>query len=171
MQRILILIYTILTATIAITSTILEVQPALFFINIFAPHEGDSYSINLVLLLTWIILLSPVFVFMIVSKLLRKKSEENISTDRTGIFVTRKKAFQSSMVGIPILINNKQAGIIDNGRTKFFDTPLGTITIQAGKGKQASEKIQINIAERQQLKFEMKIKQTVFTVKFILMQI
>ena len=117
MQRIIILIYVIITATIAIFCTILEIQPALLIINIFAPNVGDSYSINIVVLLLWLILLSPLLIFLTISKLIRKKEDKNISIERTGIFITRKKVFQSAMVGIPIFINDKKAGIIDNGKT------------------------------------------------------
>ncbi len=171
MQRIIILIYVIITATIAIFCTILEIQPALFIINIFAPNVGDSYSINIVVLLLWFILLSPLLIFLTISKLIRKKEDKNISPERTGIFITRKKAFQSAMVGIPIYINGKKAGIIDNGKTKFFDAPIGTCSVHVGVGKQASEKVQVIITEKQQLQFELKIKQSVFTVKIILNQI
>ena len=171
MQRIITLIYVIITASIAVFCTIFEIQPALFIIDIFAPNVGDSYSVNLVVLLLWLILLSPLLIFLSISKLMRKKEDKNISSERTGIFVTRKKAFQSAMVGIPIYINDKKAGIIDNGKTKFFDTPIGTVTVHAGIGKQVSEKVQVIITEKQQLQFELKFKQSVFTVKIILNQI
>jgi len=171
MQRIIVLIYAIITGTIAVITTILEIKPALYIINIFAPHNGDRYSATLVLLLVWLILLSPLLLYLIIARLMRKKDDENIAPDRTGIFVTRKKSFQSALVGIPIYINDKKAGVVDNGGTKFFDAPMGMFTVQAGSGKQVSEKLQADIAEGKQLRFEMEIKQAGLVVKIILKQV
>jgi hypothetical protein len=171
MQRIIILIYAIVTGIIAVISTILEVQPALFIINIFAPHEGDRYSATLAMLLVWIIFLSPLFIYLIIARLIRNRVDENIAPGRSGIFVTRLKSFQSAMVGVPIYINDKKAGIVDNGKTKFFDAPLGIVTIQAGNGKQISERLQANITEGNQLQFEINIKQAGLRVNIILKQL
>ena len=159
MQRIIIIIYAIVTGSIAVISTFLEIQPALFIINFFAPNEGDKYYIQLVMLLTWLILLLPLFTFILVARLLRIKGNENIPPDRMGIFVTRKKSFQSALVGIPVFVNGKKSGILDNGRTKFFETPSGMHTVQVGNGKQASEIIHINLSEGKQLHFKFEIKQ------------
>jgi hypothetical protein len=171
MQRIIVLIYAIVTGIIAITCTILETQPALFIIDIFAPHDGDRYSATLVMLLVWIILLSPLIVFFVIARLIRNKVDENIELDRTGVLITRKKSFQSALVGLPIYINDKKAGIVDNGGTKFFDVPMGMITVRAGQGKQVSEKLNATIAEGEQLHFEIQIKQAGLFVKIVLKQV
>lgn len=170
MPRIIVLLYAIITGTIAVVCTIIESQPALFFIDFFAPNEGDMYSATLVMLLVWILLLTPLLVFMVTVRLMRKKVDKNISYDRKGIFITRQKSFQSAMVGIPIYINDKKVGIVDNGGTKFFDAPAEMFTVRAGYGKQASDKLQVNITERKQLHFEIKIKQAGFFLKIVLSQ-
>jgi len=171
MQRIIVIIYVIVTAIIALTSTIFEIQPALFIINIFAPNEGDKYYIKVVMLLTWLILLLPLLIYFVITKLTRIKSDQKIDPNRTGIIVTRKKSFQSALVGIPIFVNDNKARVVDNGKTKFFETPSGMHTVQAGNGKQASEKIQTNILERKQLSFEMEIKQAGLYLKYVLKQV
>ena len=171
MQRIFILVYVIATAIIAIVSSILEVQPALFLIDIFAPHVGDRYSLTLVLLLTWLILLSPLFVILLIARIMRMKKDEVITPDRIGIFVTRKKSLQSGMVGIPVYINDRKAGILDNGKTKFFDTHIGVNTVQVGDGKRASEVLTANLTQDKQVHFEMEIMQAGLGLKYYLKQL
>jgi len=166
-----IFIYLIFTGLVAIISTIFEAQPALFIIDLFAPHEGDKYLVVLVLFLTWLVLLMPLVVFLSIAMLIRKKDDENISPDRTGIFVTRVKAFQSALVGIPFFINDQKVGIIDNGRTKFFDATTDLLAIQAGFGRQASDKLQIKIENGKQLHFEFRIIQAVLGLKIVLRQL
>ena len=171
MPRPLILIYVIVTATIALCTTVLEIQPALFFIDLMAPNPGDRYSVPLVMLIICLTLLLPLMVLMLITKAIRMKSTENIGSDRTGIFVTRQKSFQSALVGIPIYLNSKKVGIVDNGKTKFFDVPLGDFTVQAGKGKQASEKLQAKVAEKDQLNFLFNLNQAGLFVKIELTEI
>ena len=152
------IIYTIASAVIALAFVIFPIQPTLFLMSVFATHNGDNtYYAMPVFLITWFILLSPLFVYFSITKLIRKKDNKPIASDKTGIFVTRNKAFQSSMVGISIYINDKKAGIVDNGKTKFFNAQSGVLIVQAGQGKQASEKLQVTLTEGQQLHFEMEI--------------
>ncbi len=158
MQRILIIIYVIVTALIALFTTILEIQPALFFIEFTAPNPGDKYSVTFVLLVTWLIFLLPLMVVLLISKVFRTKPTEVITLDRTGVFVTRQKTFQSAMVGIPIFIDAKKVGVVDNGKTNFFDVPVGNFIIQAGEGKQASEKLEAKVNGKDQLNFSFSLK-------------
>ncbi len=171
MKRIIIILYVIVTGAISIASAIFQTQPALFFINIFTVDEGSSYYGMPVVFLTWIVLLIPLFIFLIIAKLMRKKGDENITSDRTGIFVSRKKSFQSSLVGIPIYINDKKAGVVDNGKTKFFDVPVGLFSVQAGQGKQASQELQTNMDEGKQLHFELEIVNEGLYLKYVLKQL
>lgn len=171
MQRILILIYTVATGIVAAASAIFQTPPALFLINFFAPEEGDSYSVTLVALLVWLMFLLPLLLFLFISSKLRKKVDTNISPDRTGIFVSRKKAFQSAAVGIPVFINGRKAGVVDNGGLRFFDAPAGAITVQVGVGRQASDKVQADIADKQQMRFEMEIAIDLLTAKCVLRKV
>jgi len=157
MKQVFINIYVLISAIVAISTAFFEIQPALFFINFLAPNPGDKYSLAFVLIVTCFLLLIPLLVFLLVIRLLRNTSTEIIETDRKGFFVTRQKSFTSALVGIPVYINSKKIGIIDNGKTIFFDSPIGTSTIQAGKGKMASEKMEVKILENDQIKFELYI--------------
>ncbi len=171
MRQSIVIVYAILTAVIAVVFIFLEIQPALVLMNMFSTDGGNSFYLTPVLLLLWLLFLSPLIVYNIVAKLLRKKGSENIDSERTGIFISRKKSFQSSLVGIPIYINDKRAGVVDNGKTKFFDISEGIHTIQVGKGLQSSEILQVSISARQQLHFEMEILSLGFKLKYDLKQV
>lgn len=157
MKQKLINIYVLVSTVIAISTTVLEVQPALTFIDFLAPNPGDNYSLVFVLLMTFLTFLIPLLIFLIVMRVFRNVPSEMIQTGITGILVTRQKSFTSALVGIPVYIDNEVIGVVDNGKTIFFGISAGTHTIQAGKGKQASEKIEVKILEKEQLKFDMHI--------------
>jgi hypothetical protein len=155
MKQTLIDIYILISCIVAISTALLQIQPALFFIEFLAPNPGDKYNLVFVIIVTCMLFIIPFLVLLSVLKLLRNTSAEVIQTDRTGVFVNRKKSFTGAIVGIPICINSKKVGIVDNGKTIFFDIPIGTFTIQAGIGKQASEKLEEKIMEKDQLQFEL----------------
>lgn len=171
MQKTITLIYVIITATFAVYTTILESQPALFLIDLMAPRAGDKYSATLVILLVWFMFLLPLAIILIIAKKLRAKPMEVISPDRTGVYVTREKAFQSAVVGIPVFINYEKVGIVDNGKTQFFDVPVGGFTIQAGKGKQASELLESELKSKDQLNFEFRLTEAGLFNKIVLLEV
>ena len=171
MPRPLILIYIIAAATLAVFTTTQGMQPALFFIEFMAPNAGDTYNETMVVLIVMMIFLMPLMVFLLITKVIRKKPEEIIGAGRTGIFVTREKAFQSVLVGIPIYIDSVRAGFVDNGKTKFFDVPAGPFTIQAGKRKQASEDLEGELVEKEQRHFAFSLSTDGLFVKIELEEI
>ena len=121
MQRKLTILYIFVTGIIAGVMMALETQPALFFIELMAPNPGDSYSIMLVLFPTWFLLMLPLLSFLFLKKTLRKDSQEAVGAERTGVFVTRQKSIQSALIGLPVYINGEKLGVVDNGKTIFFD--------------------------------------------------
>jgi len=157
MKQRLINIYVLISAVIAISMTVMEIQPALFFIDFLAPNPGDTYNLVFVLLMTFLTFLIPLLVFLIVIGLFRNSPSEMTQNGITGILVTRQKSFTSALVGIPVYIDDKKMGAVDNGKTLFYEISAGTYTIQAGKGKQASDKIEVEILEKEQLKFDVHI--------------
>lgn len=157
MKQTLINIYVLIAAITAISTTVLEIQPALFFINYLAPNPGDKYSLTFVILATCILLLFPLLIFLLIGRFVRNTSNEIIQKDRTGFFVTRQKSFTSAAVGIAVYIDSKKIGVVGNGKTTFFDAPIGTFTLHAGDGRKASEKIEVTILEKDQLRFKLYI--------------
>jgi hypothetical protein len=85
--------------------------------------------------------------------------------------VTRKKAFQSSVVRIPVYINGLKAGMLVNGGTLFLDVPAGTFFVHVGPGKQGSEKLHATLGEKTQLRFEAEISLSLLQAKWVLRQL
>ena len=172
MKKTLFLVFIIAIVAYSIVAVISEVQPALFWITVFAPNVGDTYPIVLVGLLTFITMLLPVFIIALSIKIVRKKFEKPQITDGPGAWIIRKKQLQSRLLEIPIFINDKKIGGIDSGKIKFFKGGVGKNTVQAGTGKNASEKLEfICEDESKQPYFKLEIVESGFLVKFVLHQI
>jgi hypothetical protein len=168
MQKTISLIYIIAAAAFSIYAGVMQTQPAIFFIDLIAPNAGDEYSLKLVWLVTFLIFLIPLIIFQLISRLLRIKPDEIIGEERTGVYVTRTKALQSGLLGIPIYINSNKVGMVDNGKTKFIDVPFGLFTIQAGKGKQASEIIETRVKMKEKLNFKVYFVEDGLSTKVVL---
>lgn len=170
MKKIFALIYIIGTGVIAIATTFLQIQPALLFIDLFAPNEGDKYSIKLVVLLTWLLLLLPFIIVNTILFFVRKSKNKNsvIESWQTGIIITRKKQIQSALVGISIYVNNQKVGVVDIGNDKFFETPTGKITVIAGEGKQASDPLELEMKTSEKINLKLEIVQKGLGLKNIL---
>jgi hypothetical protein len=171
MQRIIILIYVIGAAAWSLVTSITQSQPALFWINLFAPDAGDTYNVKLVWLLTMLMLLLPGILILLVMKMFRKGGIDTHLPGTTGILITRKKQLQSAFVGIPIFINGAKAGVVDSGKTAFFPVPSGNDTVQAGSGKPASEQIEFQLSEGKCISFVLEIGQAGLNVSYILKRI
>jgi hypothetical protein len=146
---------------IGAVSTYKQIQPALFWIDIFAPNAGDTYSIKIVAGLTILTLLLPLLLIMMLVHLIRKsidtKAIKNVDPGQTGIWVNRKASFQSAFVDIPFYINNTRISMIYNGANKFFPQTPGPARISAGKGKRASGEITFDLKKGQQVRTELEV--------------
>ena len=173
MKRIIHILFILIIIVVGVTTTLMQAQPALFWINIFAPHNGDTFNIKLVALLTILSLLLPYIIVLIILKLIRKGKDGNavVVKGQTGIYISRKKQLQSFLMGLPVLINGSKAGLIDSGKNKFFAVPSGMLSVQIGEGKPASEKIEIRIKEGEQFDFTVEISQSGLGIKYNLKQI
>ncbi len=158
MQLPITIIYVILAAIVAVYTTVNEIQPALSIIELMAPNPGDKYSGSLAFILTWFVLFLPLLIVLLLLKFFRSKPDEFVDAERTGVFVTREKAFQSAIVPFPVYINSKKVGTVDNGKTSFFDLPEGEFTIQVGKRKQASDMLTGQLTDKDQLHFVFRLK-------------
>lgn len=170
MQKIITLTYTIATAVLAGVMTIMHIQPAYFLMTVFTTSGGREYYIAPVYLITWLILLMPMLIIMLIARQARLAKKDEIIPGRTAIVVLRKKAFSSAMVGIPLFVNGEKAGVVDNGRMRFIEVPSGKLTLQAGSGKQASLMIETEIASGQQLQFLVQLINDGLTMKCLLIQ-
>ncbi len=157
MQKTVTLVYTILSASVAGFMTIMQITPTTYLMDLFSTDGGSKYYVAPVFLITWLALLLPLLLIILILKVVRRPADDVIPQGKTGIIIHRVKAFQSAMVGIPIIINDEKAGVIDNGKTRFFELRPGRFTLQAGKGKPVSMLIDSSVSEGQQQKFQLQL--------------
>jgi hypothetical protein len=159
--RYLSFIYAFAAITISIVSTFNQSQPALFWIDIFAPNAGDTYDIKLVCALTILSLFVPLLAVLIPVRMIRKSRDEkaikNVDPGQTGIWVNRKTSLQSAFVDIPFYINNTRESMIYSGANMFFPQTPGLARIKAGKGKRASQELTFDLKKGQQVRTELKV--------------
>jgi hypothetical protein len=152
-------LYTGLIFVAAAYGTFTESQPALLWIDLFAPNPGDTYSIKLVFLLTLLTLLMPLLLLHAIVYGIRKsidtKTIKNVSSTDTGIWINRKAKFQSFFVDVPLFIDNKKTAMLYSGAKKFLPLSPGSITIRAGKGLVTSQELHFNLQPCQQIKTEL----------------
>jgi hypothetical protein len=168
MKKIIIIVYLVLVLIISIVSTVIQSQPALMWINIFAPEEGDEFNLKLVWLLTMLELLMPLLIYRVIEMAVNRSKESSleVAPGSTGIWVDRKKQFQSALVSLPVLVNGKKVGVITNGRGNFFMLEPGYHIVQVDEGIQGSDKHEIMLKSGQQAKYAMEIRQNGLVVKY-----
>jgi len=163
-------IYAIAALVASVLSLIFETYPALFFINLMAPDPGDRYNVVLVAGLTFLVLILPLILILLIQKQWRKARAKNTTVDanRTGAYLLRRKHLSGALVAAPVLINGKEAGVIDSGSRLFFDLPAGLVEVQVGTGKMRSEKLQLQVKEGEQFNLEARIEQAATKPKYAL---
>lgn len=165
MRQVLTFIYIFAVAAFSVFAVAKEMQPALFWMTLFAPTIGDTYPVIAVGLLTLLTLLMPLVILLIVLRMLPQKSQ---IVDGPGIWIIRERQLQSALLEIPIYINNKKIGGIGMGKIRFFEAPVGRNVIIAGKGLGASEPYEFSCGMDEQLYYKLKIAQNGLLIKNVL---
>lgn len=171
MKQTIINIYVLVTAGISLLTTFLQKKPALYIIEWLAPKPGDEFNIAFVFIFTFLLFLLPLFIVVLFLKLFTTEESDEIDYNKTGIVVNRQKSFQSAMVNFPIYINERKVGMLANGKTRFFEVTPGIHTLQVGEGKQASEKIEVNIQQKEHKNFTCYISSSDWYAKVMLSEV
>src|SRR3989344_8434481 len=109
MKRALTLIYVITTIAYSLFAVVAELQPALLWMEIFAPNIGDTYPIVAVGGLTMLTFLLPMVAILLAIRSIQNKYEKPQMVDGPGIWVIRKRQLQSALIEIPVYVNDKKA--------------------------------------------------------------
>ncbi len=168
MKKVLTLVYVLATGAFAGYAVVAEQQPALFWMEQFAPHMGDTYPVVLIILLTWLTFLLPLVILLITIRIIRQKTEKPQNVDGSGVWIIRKRQLQSALVEIPIYVNEEKVGAINMGKIRFFEAPVGRSFLIAGKGLSASEPVEFLCGINEQRYFNLEIQQAGLVVKYVL---
>lgn len=120
--------YAIAALVIAVYTTILQIQPGLFFIEMLT--MDGKFPATLVFLLTALLLLLPGFLILIaVSYLRRKKNIIPDTTGKTGVILKRKRALYNAAYNFRVLVDGAQQGTVGNGQSIFVELVSGKHSI------------------------------------------
>lgn len=155
MKQIITLIYTLGAAAFSVFAVVAELQPAYFWMVLIADSKNE-YPIVLVGLLTFLTLLMPLLIFLIIKRMLPEKPQ---LAEGPGVWIIRKRQLQSALVEIPIYVNGEKQGGIAMGKIKFFPANIGNNSLIAGKGLGASEPMEFSCSLNEQLYFNLEIAQ------------
>jgi hypothetical protein len=146
-MKVVALIWVIVSAVFAALATILNLEPATTFIDVFASRDG-SYFIAIPFGLTWIICLVPLIFVMLINNLIqnRKNKIPVDLTGKTGIIIQREKELQNAALQYGILINGKVEKKVGMGRKVFIELIPGTYTVQIKLGKWKSAVLNADLA-------------------------
>ena len=168
MKKALTLIYVLTTIPYSIFAVIAELQPAVFWMDIFAPSIGDTYPIVIVGGLTMLTFLLPMVFILLAIRWIQNKYEKPQMVDGPGIWIIRKRQLQSALIELPVYVNDKKIGAIDMGKIRFFEAPTGKNTVNIGKGMVASEKLEFTCSATEQPYFNLEIVQSGLIAKYVL---
>jgi hypothetical protein len=170
MRKIVTSAYAIIAVTIALVTTILECQPALFWIRATSIH-GEFFP-KIVMLLTALTLLTPLIILYAVLILIRIGREDDPDQGlpgTTGIWITHKSKVQSAFLGIPVFVNGVKVGMMYNEKTRFFEIGPGAGILQAGK--LSADKTEFDLGVEKHLRYELTVVESRFKIKYVLVSL
>jgi len=145
------IIYIIIAAVVAIVTTILQVQPALFVIDYLTEFEG-KYFVKLTVLLTLGLLLVPLIFIVLLLRLFDKGPKNEMPpslSGKTGIIVHRKKQLQDGIYIMKVFVNGEVKSGVSSGKRTFVELAQGTYKVFVKGGVNNSEVVQVELAENE----------------------
>lgn len=174
-MRVFIYIYIFAALIGSFGSLFMELYPALFWIELFAPEPGDKYPIAITGLLTFLCLLLPLLIFMFILKLIRnRKNVENESVldgdyfNKSGIHFMRIKQAQNRLIASPIFINSEQKGKIDSGKKLFVALHPGTYEVEIGAKREKSDKLIVQVQANAHSQVEIQVVPNGLRLKYVI---
>ena len=130
MLKILSIIYVIVALAIAMITTFMQVQPALFFIDLLT-GDDNMFPVKASILFTFLALLLPWLPVVIIVRLLSGKNK-NFMPDlsgKTGIVVFREKCLPEALYNNKILVNGEHMATVSNGKAAVAELSPGTYKV------------------------------------------
>jgi hypothetical protein len=128
--------YAIAAMVVAVLTTILQVQPSLFFIEMLTVN--GKFPLTAVFLLTALLILLPGLLIIIVINFLRR--QKNVipdTTGRTGVILHRKRALYNAAYNFKVIMDGAVCGTVGNGQSLFVELTSGRHVISI-KGFESS---------------------------------
>jgi hypothetical protein len=139
--------YALIALIVAAITTFMQVQPALFFIDLLTGSD-NKFPATAVFLLTALMLLLPLIpVLMVINRGNKKRNEMPDITGKTGIIVRRKKSLSNALYDSAILVDGQFKSSVSNGKSTFIELAYGHHHVQVKGHKSAEISIDLKMGE------------------------
>ena len=146
-MRIFAAVYCFVVLVVALVTTFMQVQPALFFIDLLTGSD-NKFPATLVILLTFSVFLFPLLIIVLVLRSLNKnKNQMPDTTGKTGIIVRRKSALSNALYDSGIIVDGQLKSSVSNGKATFIELSYGSHHVQVKSHKSAEINIDLNMGE------------------------
>ena len=149
------IVYSIVAITVAVITTILQVQPALFFIE-WLTDSSNMFSIKGAILPTCLALLLPMIPILLIARTFNKGQRDLVPTDlngKTGILVHREKALSNALYTDDVMINGEKKSGVSNGKSTFVELLPGSYKVFVKGATTATPVISIELLSGQVIRF------------------
>jgi hypothetical protein len=128
--KVLAITYALAAITVAVITTILQVQPALLFIE-FLTGPDDKFPAMVAMLITALALLLPLVVILFVVGLFTKKGGNKIPdlAGKTGILIRRERVLSNGFYTDKVMINGQKLSTVSNGKSTFVELADGSYKV------------------------------------------
>lgn len=149
------IVYIIIAAIVAVTSTILQTQPALLVIDYLTEFDG-KYYVKLTVLLTLGLLLIPLIFIILLLRLFEKGPKDEIPQSfvgKSGILIARKKQLQDALYTLKVMVNGEVKSSVSNGKKTFVELAPGNYKVFVKGGVTSTEVVTVELEKNQVKEF------------------
>ena len=127
-------------------TTFMQVQPALFFIDLLT-GDDNMFPVKGAILITFLALLIPWIPVVLIARLLSGKNKNHMPDlmGKTGVVVTREKCLPEALYNNKIMVNGEHLATVSNGKSAFTELAPGTHKVFVKGATNVSPVIDIDI--------------------------
>jgi hypothetical protein len=124
------IVYVIAALAVAMITTFMQVQPALFFIDLLT-GDDNMFPIKASILITFLALLIPWLPVVLIIRSFSGKNKNFMPelSGKTGIIVSRESCLPEALYNNKILVNGEHKATVSNGKSTFAELTSGTYKV------------------------------------------
>ncbi|MBI3136280.1 MAG: hypothetical protein HYZ14_16515 [Bacteroidetes bacterium] len=155
MLKKILLVYVIAALIVSVATTLMQVQPALFFIELLTGSD-NKFPVSATILLTMLALLLPALIVALIPRLFNTKQRNLVPdlTGKTGILVRRERALSNAVYTDAVMVNGEKKSAVSNGKSTFAELPSGSYKVFIKGATTGSPVMDITLAAGQVLKLK-----------------
>ncbi|MBK7130873.1 MAG: hypothetical protein IPH66_16140 [Crocinitomicaceae bacterium] len=142
--------YALLALVTGLVTTFMQVQPALFFIDLLTGSD-NKFPLKLVALLTVLVLMLPMLIVVVIVNLTTSGERDYLPnlTLKSGILVKREKNLSAAVYPFMVMINGEKKSAISNGKSTFVELIPGTYKVFIKTSGKNSAVLDIDVKEKE----------------------